>query len=86
MWKRKITWSRIRRILELERQVTILKDTNYRLRMELLVTKNKLMALNELLQNAQQGRPAWNGGAYDAARKPGSASGVTRKGTEDITE
>ena len=91
MWKRERTWSRIRRILELEQQVTILKDTNYRLRMELLVTKNKLVALNELLQKAQQGRQTWPDADLEwrynnVTRKPSPASGAARKGTEEVTE
>jgi hypothetical protein len=54
MWKREITWSRIRRILELEQQNTILKETNSRLRIELLVSTNRVGSLNELLQRERQ--------------------------------
>ena len=84
MWKRNVTWSRIRRILELEQQSEILKATNYKLRMELLVANNRVGALNELLQKEKQGRPTWNGGAYDG--KPSSTNSATRKGTEEVTE
>jgi len=87
MWKREITWSRIRRILELEQQNTILRETNDRLRIELLVSTNRVGSLNELLQRerqANQGSPdlEWR---YNVARKPDPASGVVRKGTEEIT-
>jgi hypothetical protein len=87
MWKRKITWLRIRRILELEQQNTALISANYKLRMELMVTKNQVGALNELLQREKQtnqGSPdlEWR---YNVARKPGPDSGTARKGAEDIT-
>jgi len=88
MWKRERTWSRIRRILELEQQNTVLKETSDRLRIELLVSTNRVRSLNELLQaerQANQGSPdlEWR---YNVAREFGSASGAARKGTEEVTE